>query len=138
MSWQEKVKEWGGGDLAFLSEDGESIRFVVVGEPVLLEGKFKNRQTVRVGCPIVSDDGFVLFVTGKRVARKLAKYEERFGNTAFIVTRHGEQNDINATYELKLSDDEQLAASLIEKAKTEYKPELLQEAITAALEAMQN
>ncbi|GAI46524.1 unnamed protein product, partial [marine sediment metagenome] len=49
MSWKEKSKEFGGGDLAFLSEDGEVINFVVVGEPVLLEGKFKGRPTEKVG-----------------------------------------------------------------------------------------
>ena len=75
MSWKEKMKEWGGGDLAFLSEDGEVITFAVVGEPVLLEGKFKGKPSEKIGCPIVTRDGFTLFIAGKRLARKLSKYE---------------------------------------------------------------
>ena len=105
MSWKDKMKDFGGGDLAFLSEDGEVIIFMVVGEPVLLEGKFKGRPSEKIGCPIVTMDGFVLFIAGKRLARKLSKYEERFHNTAFMAIRHGAQNDITSTYELKVLDD---------------------------------
>ena len=53
MSWTEKMKEFGGGDLAFLSEDGEAIRFMVCGDPVLLEGGFMRRMTITIGLPRV-------------------------------------------------------------------------------------
>lgn len=136
MSWKEKIKEFGGGDLAFLSEDGEVITFVVVGEPVLLEGKFKGRPSEKIGCPIVTDDGFVLFIAGKRLARKISKYETAFGDTAFMAIRHGEQNDITSTYELKVLDDEDIKNQLFESiAGKDFKAET-DEAITAALAVM--
>ena len=115
MSWQEKMKEFGGGDLAFLSEDGEVICFVVVGEPVLLEGKFKGRPSEKIGCPVVTPDGFVLFIAGKRLARKISKYESRFGDTAFMAIRHGTQNDITSSYELKILDDLPMKERLFEQ-----------------------
>lgn len=134
--WKEKLKEWGGADLTFLSSDGETIVFVVVDEPVLLEGKFKGRETQRVGCPVVTEDGFALYVTGKRFARKLSKYEDRFKDSAFVAVRHGAEDDINTKYELRICDDMAKVQELLDLAKTEYKPELLVDAIEAAKDAM--
>ncbi len=115
MSWKDKMKDFGGGDLAFLSEDGEAILFVVVGEPILLEGKFKGRPSEKIGCPIVTPDGFVLFIAGKRLARKISKYEDRFGDIAFMAIRHGAQNDITSTYELKVLEDTDLKEQLFQQ-----------------------
>lgn len=136
MSWKEKMQEWGGGDLTFLSEDGELITFVVVGEPVLLEGKYKGKPSEKIGCPIVTADGFALLIAGKRLARKLSKYEEQFSITAFIAIRHGEQGDINATYELKTLVDVDLTKQLFElAAERDFSAETA-DAVSAALEVM--
>ena len=132
MSWKEKIREFGGGDLAFLSEDGEAIIFVVCGEPVLLTGKFKGRPSEKVGCPIITEDGFVLFVAGKRLARKISKYESQFDVQAFIAIRHGEQNEITSSYELKVLDDVEKTKKLLAMKATEYSEELLVEAIVSA------
>jgi len=136
--WKEKMKDWGGGDLTFLSSDGEVIMFVVVDEPQLLKGKFKGNPQERIGCPVVTDEGFVLFITGKRVARKLSKFEDRFKDTAFMVVRHGESGDINATYEVTILDNEAKTTQLLAIAKKEYKPPLLKQAIKDAKEVMVN
>jgi len=136
MSWKDKIKEFGGGDLAFLSEDGEELCFVVVGEPVLLEGKYKGKPSEKVGCPIVTEDGFVLFVAGKRLARKISKYEDFFGTRAFMAIRHGEQNDITSSYELKPLDHGDLTTKLFAIAKAEFNPEMIQEAVDSALAVM--
>lgn len=136
--WKDKMKEWGGGDLTFLSSDGEVLIFVVVDEPHLLHGKFKGNPQDRIGCPVVTDEGFVLFITGKRVARKLSKFEDRFKDTAFMVVRHGESGDINATYEVSVLDNEAKTSQLLAIAKKEYKPPLLKQAIKDAKEVMSN
>ena len=136
MSWKEKMKDFGGGDLAFLSEDGEVICFVVVGEPVLLEGKYKGRPSEKIGCPIVTQDGFTLFVAGKRLARKIGKYEDQFGDTAFMAIRHGSQNDITSTYELKILDDSELKAQLFEQVSGKDFSQEITEAIGAAESVM--
>ncbi len=136
MSWKEKMREFGGGDLAFLSEDGEVICFVIVGEPILLEGKFKGRPSEKIGCPIVTQDGFTLFIAGKRLARKITKYEEEFLSMGFMAIRHGGQNDITSTYELKMLDDEELTNRLLESAVGhDFSPEIA-EAVKAAQEVM--
>lgn len=136
MSWSEKMKEFGGGDLAFLSEDGEVITFVVVDEPILLEGRFKGRPSEKIGCPIITEDGFALFVAGKRLARKIAKHEDSFNVQAFMAIRHGEQNDITATYELKVCPDSELTAKLLAMVETEFNETVLKEAIDSALAVM--
>lgn len=136
MSWKEKIKEFGGGDLAFLSEDGEVIIFIVVGDPVLLKGKFKGNPSEKIGCPIVSSDGFVLLVAGKRLARKISKHEKDFAKTAFMAIRHGEQNDINATYELKVVSDKESVQELRDKYNPKEMPALIDEAVVAALDVM--
>ena len=136
--WKEKMKDWGGGDLTFLSSDGEVIMFVVVDEPQLLHGKFKGNPQDRIGCPVVTDEGFVLFITGKRVARKLSKFEDRFDDSAFMIVRHGEAGDINASYEVTLLDNEEKTTQLFAIAKKEYKPAMLKQAIKDAKEVMVN
>jgi len=136
MGWRDKMKEWGGGDITFLSSDGECIMFVVVDEPVLLTGKFKGKPQDRIGCPVVTDEGFVLFITGKRVARKLSKFEDIFKTAAFLVTRHGVQDDINAEYPIAVVDNPEKTKQLLDLAKKEYKPALLKDAIEAAKEVL--
>lgn len=136
MGWKDKMKEFGGGDLTFLSSDGECLVFVVVDEPVLLKGKYKGKEQDRIGCPIVTDEGFVLFVTGKRVARKMSKFEGSFKSTALMVTRHGESGDVNCTYDVSLYKNAEVAKRLLELAKTEYTPDKLQDAIKDAQECM--
>jgi len=134
MSWTDKIKEWGGGDVSFLSEDGEIISFVIVGEPVLLEGKFQGQQTLRVGCPIVSLDGFSLLIVGKRVARRLSKYEKHFGNRAFELIRHGEPGDTKSRYELTYCQDKELEKQLLTMAGAKDWSVELTEAIESASE----
>lgn len=136
MVWKEFMKEHGGGDIGFLSEDGEALMFVVVGEPVLLEGKYKGKASVKIGCPVVTSDGFMLFVAGKRLARKISKHENDFGDTAFIAIRHGEQNDITASYELKVLDDDEMTKKLFELAKDTDYSVAIGDAVAAALDVM--
>jgi len=134
--WKDKMKDWGGGDLTFLSSDGEVIMFVVVDEPQLLQGKFKGNPQDRIGCPVVTDEGFVLFITGKRVARKLSKFEDRFKDAAFMVVRHGESGDINARYDVSILDNKTKTQQLFDIAKKEYKPAMLKDALKDAKEVM--
>lgn len=136
MSWKDKMKEWGGGDVTFLSSDGECIIFVVVDEPVLLTGKFKGKEQERIGCPVITDEGFLLFITGKRVARKLSKFETRFSDTAFMVVRHGESGDIDAKYDVTVMDDKAKTEHLLGLAKKEYKPAMLKQAVEDAATIM--
>jgi len=136
MSWKEKMKEFGGADLAFLSEDGECLKFVVVGEPVLLEGKYKGQPSEKIGCPVVTAEGFQLLVAGKRLARRIAKHEAEFNKVAFIAIRHGEQDDPSTTYELKVQDEAELVKRLFAVAKKEFKPDMISEAVEAATDVM--
>ncbi len=136
MAWKDKMKDWGGGDLTFLSSDGEVIIFVVVDEPELLKGKFKGNEQERIGCPVVTDEGFVLFVTGKRTARKLSKFEAKFKTHAFMVVRRGESGDINSKYDVTVLDSDEKTKHLFELAKTEYKKPMLKQAIEDAKEVM--
>lgn len=134
--WKDKVKEFGGGALSFLSEDGECFNFIVVGEPVLLEGKFKGKLSEKIGCPVVSEGEFLLFVVGKRLFRKIAKHEDRFSDTVFQAIRHGEQGDITASYDLKVLENPELKEQLFGFAQGKDFAVDTQEAIEAALDVM--
>lgn len=136
MSWKEKMREFGGGDLAFLSEDGEVVNFVVVGEPVKLEGKYKGQPSTKIGCPVVTEDGFQLLVAGKRLARKISKHESEFKTHAFVAIRHGGQDDPNTTYDLQVINDDEKTKQLIKLAKVKLEPSVLQDAIEAAQDVM--
>ena len=136
MSWKEKMDEWGGGDIAFLSEDGEAIIFVICADPVLLEGKYKGRKSERIGCPIVTQDGYTLFVAGKRIARRLSRFEDQFETAAFMLVRRGEHNDIETTYELTVCQDSETTARLFALKETDFNPDMVKDSVEAANEVM--
>jgi len=134
MGWKEKMKEFGGADVGFLSEDGELISFVVVGEPVLIEGKYQKQDTKRIGVPCVTIEGFQLLIVGMRVGRRLSKHESVIYKQAFDLVRHGEPGDTHATYELTHCQDADLEKKLLEAAKAQdYDLEII-EAVEAARE----
>lgn len=134
MSWKERMKEFGGADVAFLSEDGEMITFVVVGEPCLIEGKYQKQDTKRIGVPCVTIEGFQLLVVGMRVGRRLSKHEDVLHKQAFELIRHGEPNDSHAKYELKRTEDAELEKQLLAAAKgKDFKAEIA-EAVESAQE----
>lgn len=136
MSWVDKMKEYGGANVHFLSEDGEAIVFIVVGEPVLLKSKYKGQETERIGCPIVTDEGFTLLIAGKRLARRISKHEAAFDRSAFVAVRHGAEGDTKTTYELSVLADEPRTQALFAIKKAEFKPALIKEALQDADEIM--
>jgi len=138
MTWKEKMKEFGGGDFTFISEDGETLTFIIVGDPVLLQAKFKGNENERVGCPVMTDDGYQLFVTGKRLARKLSKFESKFKTNALMVTRHGEAGDINATYTVTVILEVETFNRLKALVKKDMTKIMIADSIEAVKEVLDN
>lgn len=138
MSWKDKMKEFGGGNFTFLSMDGETIVFIVVGEPVLLRSKYKGKEQDRIGCPVVTDEGFQLFICGKRLARKLSKVEAKFDKHAICVTRQGAEGDVNATYKVTVLDDTELFKRLYKIAKDDYEEGMIADAVKDAEKVLEN
>ena len=53
-----------------------------------------------------------------------------------MAIRHGEQNDITASYELKVLDDKEMTATLLAKCKDEVNQVVIDEAVLSALAVM--
>lgn len=138
MSWKTQMEGWGGGDFTFLSTDGETITFIVVGDPVMLKSKYKQKEQDRIGCPLVTDDGFQLLICGKRLARKIGKREEAFKKQAFIATRHGEEGDVNSTYTLQVIPEKECYARLKGIADKVMEKNTIADAIEAVKQVMDN
>jgi 4-hydroxy-3-methylbut-2-en-1-yl diphosphate synthase IspG/GcpE len=136
MSWKEKMKEFGGGNFTFLSSDGETITFIVVGEPVLIKTMYKKQEQERVGCPVITDEGYQLFICGKRVARKITKHESVFNISALMVTRRGIENDANSSYSVKVVPEIETYARLKSIKDSEFKPEMVLDSIREASETL--
>ena len=136
MAWKEKMKEWGPASLQFLSTDGASITFMVVADPVLLKGKYKGKDQDRIGMPIVTEEGFFLFIGGKRIARKLASIEEKFADHVITVIRHGAEGDTNAKYEVVPTKDAAKVKALNAVKGHTFSQDALDEAIAEAGEVM--
>lgn len=136
MSWKEKMKEWGGADITFLSEDGETIKFIVVGEPVLLEGEYKGKASQKIGAPVVTEDGYQLFIVGKRLARKISKHEPLFPSALFMAVRHGDVGDPAAAYSLTIIDDKPLSEKLFKIKDTDIEENTIQDSVVAAQKIM--
>lgn len=136
-SWTGRMKEWGGGDFTFLSSDGESLTFIVVGLPQQITSNYKGKPQERIGCPVITDTGYQLFVCGKRVARKLAKFEGQFDKTAFMVVRHGAEGDINAKYDVKSLPETETYSALLKIKASDFTDDMIAESVKAASEVMQ-
>lgn len=136
MSWKEAMKKMGPANLLFLSTDGASINFYIAGDPVSLPGRFKGKEQERIGCPVITDEGFMLFITGKRTARKITSLEDKFKDHIINVTRHGAEGDTEATYEVTALQDAAAVKKLLAlKAKT-FSEESFAEAIADAKDVM--
>ncbi len=131
------MDEWGGANVAFLSEDGECVSFCVIADPVLLSGKFQGRDTERIGAPVVTVDGYTLLVIGKRVARKLAKHEKDFGSHALEIIRHGESGDTKTKYTVQRCQDPEVSEILLAMAKTGVNESDIEESVKEAFEIAQ-
>ena len=136
-TWGGRMKEWGGGDFTFLSSDGEAITFIVVGLPQQMESIYKGKKQERIGCPVITDTGYQLFVCGKRVARKLAKFESIFDKSAFMVIRHGAEGDVNAKYDVKPLPEKETYSSLMKIKEQDFTEEMIDESVKAAAVVMQ-
>ena len=137
-TWGGKMKEFGGGNFTFLSTDGEVLIFVVVGLPVKLASVYKGKEQERIGCPVVTDEGFQLFICGKRLARKLSKHESVFGTNAVMVIRHGVEGDVNAKYEVKVLPESETFARLSAIAKEDFTSDMIDDAVKEASTVLTN
>jgi len=136
-TWAGKMKEWGGGDFTFLSSDGEALTFIVCGLPVLMKSIYKGKEQERIGCPVITENGYQLFVCGKRVGRKLSKFEKHFDKAAIMIVRRGVEGDQNAKYDVKVLPETETFDALCVIRDTDFVPEMIPESIKAAEEVMQ-
>ena len=138
MSWKDKMKEFGGGNFTFLSVDGEVLIFIVVSDPVLLKSVYKKKEGERIGCPVVTDEGYLLFICGKRLARKISKLETHFEKAAIMAVRHGLEGDVNATYNVTVVPEKETFDRLVAIKKTDFKPAMIAESIEESAEVLNN
>ncbi len=138
MTWKDKMKDWGGGNFTFLSVDGEVLIFIVVGEPELLVGHYKGKANDRIGCPVVTDEGYMLFICGKRLARKISKLETHFEKSAIMAVRHGLEGDVNAKYNVMVVPEKETFDRLLAIKKTDFKPAMIAESIKDSAEVLDN
>jgi len=135
-SWSGRMKEWGGGDFTFLSEDGETITFIVVGLPELMDSNYKGKAGKRIGVPAVTENGYQLFVCGKRVGRKLSKVEKAFDTNAIMVVRHGVGGDTDAKYDVKVLPEKETFDALMKIKAEDFEPSMIPDSIKDALVVM--
>ncbi len=135
-TWAGRMKGWGGGDFCFLSSDGEALTFIVVGLPQRMKSMYKKKEQTRIGCPVVTDTGYQLFICGTRVARKLSKFEGQFDTSAFMIVRHGAEGDVNSKYDVKALPEKQTYSALMKIKEQDFKPEMIAESVAAATVVM--
>jgi len=137
-TWKDKMQEYGGGNFTFLSVDGEVLIFIVVGLPQLLKSTYKGKENDRIGCPIVTDEGYVLFICGKRLARKISKLEKQFNTNAIMAVRHGLEGDVNAKYDVKIVPEKETFERLLAIKKSDFKPAMIAESVKDSAEVLNN
>ncbi len=138
MTWAKKMQEFGGGNFTFLSVDGEVLIFIVVGEPQLLESTYKGKKNQRIGCPVVTDEGYMLFICGKRLARKISKLEPDFKTKAIMAVRKGLEGDVNAKYEVSAVPEKATFERLSAVKKKDFKVAMIAESVADSAEVLNN
>ena len=138
MTWKDKMKEFGGGNFTFLSVDGEVLIFIVVGEPQLLHSTFKGKENERIGCPVITDEGYLLFICGKRLARKISKLEKHFETNAIMAVRHGVEGDVNAKYDVLVVPEQATFDRLLAIKKADFKHGMIAESVKDSAEVLNN
>lgn len=138
MTWAKKMQEYGGGNFTFLSVDGEVLIFLVVGDPQLLQSSYKGKKNERIGCPIVTDEGYMLFICGKRLARKISKLEPDFKTKAIMAVRHGLEGDVNAKYEVSAVPEKATFERLMAIKKKDFKVAMIEESVADSAEVLTN
>ena len=136
QSWADKMKELGGGNFTFLSSDGETITFIIVGPPVPITTMYNKVPQQRIGWPVVTEDGFQLFICGKRPSRKLAKLEREAATHAIMVVRHGAEGDSASKYPVTVLPETETFKKLSAIMEEEYQPEMIAEAVAEAQKAL--
>lgn len=136
-TWASRMKDFGGGNFTFLSTDGETLTFIVVGLPELMKGMYKQKEQERIGIPIVSEDGYQLLVAGKRLARKLAKHEKQFTTNAIMVTRVGAEGDVNAKYPVKVLPEQETFKQLCAIRDEDFTPDMIPDSVVEATKVLQ-
>jgi len=137
-TWKDKMQEFGGGNFTFLSVDGEVLIFVVVGLPQLLKSTYKGKESDRIGCPVVTDEGYLLFICGKRLARKISKLEKQFDTHAIMAVRHGAEGDVNAKYDVLIVPEKETFDRLQAIKKADFKPTKIAESVKDSAEVLNN
>lgn len=138
MTWKDKMKEFGGGNFTFLSVDGEVLIFIVVGLPEKLVGHYKGKENERIGCPVVTDEGYMLFICGKRLARKISKLEGKFETHAIMVVRHGSEGDVNAKYDVSTVPEKETFKRLHDIKTKDFKKAMIAESVADSDEVLNN
>lgn len=136
QSWADKMKELGGGNFTFLSSDGETITFIIVGSPVPITTMYNKVPQQRIGWPVVTEDGFQLFICGKRPSRKLAKLEREAMTHAIMVVRHGAEGDSASKYPVTVLPETETFKKLAAIMEEDFKPEMIAEAVAEAQKAL--
>jgi hypothetical protein len=108
----------------------------VVGEPVLIHSVFKQKPQERIGCPVVTQDGYQLFICGKRLARKITKHEAIFGTNAIMVIRHGAEGDVEAKYDVRVLPEPETFNRLAAIRDADFKPEMIEESVAEASQVL--
>jgi hypothetical protein len=135
-SWADAMKELGGGNFTFLSSDGETITFIIVGPPVPITTMYNKVPQQRIGWPVVTEDGFQLFICGKRPSRKLAKLEKDAASHAIMVVRHGAEGDSASKYPVTVLPEEETFKKLVAIMEEDFRPEMIAEAVEEAQKAL--
>lgn len=132
QSWADKMKELGGGNFTFLSSDGETITFIIVGSPVPITTMYNKVPQQRIGWPVVTEDGFQLFICGKRPSRKLAKLEREAATHAIMVVRHGAEGDSASKYPVTVLPETETFKKLSAIAAEDFQPDMIADAVAEA------
>lgn len=136
QSWAETMKEMGGGNFTFLSSDGETITFIIVGSPVPITTMYNKVPQQRIGWPVVTEDGFQLFICGKRPSRKLAKLEREAATHAIMVVRHGAEGDSASKYPVTVLPEVETFKKLSAIAAEDFQPDMIAEAVAEAQKSL--
>lgn len=105
MAFEDVVKQMGGAAYLSLAEDDQSVTVMFLAEPEYREDVFRGGIVPRAIFPVMlADGGLYVWPVSKRTMLKVKGNWARLQDRPCEITRHGEKNNTDTYYEIRMLD----------------------------------
>tara|TARA_Y100000310_G_scaffold344822_1_gene459775 strand:- start:3857 stop:4285 length:429 start_codon:yes stop_codon:yes gene_type:complete len=126
MSWENVTNGMKAANWVTLKKDKETVKVIIVGEPILRSNMFKGKKTKQAVFPVIHDGTLKVMAFGKIVTERIRDDWDNIHNHEVTIERMGKANDDNTTYHIAISPDPKKLSEIISATSADDVEEILQ------------